>query len=49
MAFILNSGMNVFPIIGAENREEMLSSIGALDVKLTQAEVDWLDLKRDSR
>lgn len=49
MAFILDCPMNVFPVIGAETRDEMLSSIGALDVKLTQAEVDYLDLKRDDR
>lgn len=49
LAFILCGKMDVFPIVGAANKEELESSIGALDVKLTQAEVDWLDLKRDNR
>lgn len=49
MAFILDCPMNVFPVIGAETREEMESSIGALEIKLTPAEVEWLDLKSDRR
>lgn len=49
LAFILCGKMNVFPIIGAANKEELTSSVGALDVKLTQKEVEWLDLKRDDR
>jgi aryl-alcohol dehydrogenase-like predicted oxidoreductase len=49
MAFILCGPMNVFPIIGAANRQEMESSIGALNVKLTPQEILWLDLKTDER
>ena len=49
LAFILCGKMDVFPIVGAANKEELMSSIGALDVKLTRKEVDWLDLKGDDR
>lgn len=49
LAFILCGEMNVFPIIGAANKEELTSSIGSLLVKLTREEVEWLDLKRDNR
>jgi aryl-alcohol dehydrogenase-like predicted oxidoreductase len=49
LAFMLCGEMDVFPIIGSANREEMLSSIGSLDVKLSPDEVAWLDLKRDGR
>ncbi|MFV0362039.1 MAG: aldo/keto reductase [Suipraeoptans sp.] len=49
LAFILCGEMDVFPIIGAANKEEIESSLGALDVKLTKDEVEWLDLKRESR
>lgn len=49
LAFILCGEMNVFPIIGAANKEELTSSIGSLLVKLTKEEVEWLDLKRDNR
>lgn len=48
IAFILDGSMNVFPIIGAANRSEIESSIGALNVKLTPAEVAYLDLKSDT-
>ena len=48
IAFILDCPMNVYPIIGAANKAEMESSIGALNVKLTPAEVAYLDLKSDS-
>ncbi len=48
IAFILDGPMNVFPIVGAANRAELESSIGALDVRLTKEECEYLDLKRDS-
>lgn len=49
MAFVMDSPLNVFPIIGAANRSEIESTLGALDVKLTPAEVAYLDLKADIR
>lgn len=49
MAFILSGDMNVFPIIGAANREEMESSVQALEIRLTPAERAWLDLETDAR
>jgi aryl-alcohol dehydrogenase-like predicted oxidoreductase len=49
LAFIANSPMNVFPISGVANREELMSSIAAVDIVLTQKDLDWLDLKSDVR
>lgn len=49
MAFVIDSPMNVFPIIGAANRSEIESSLGALKVKLTPQEVLYLDLKSDHK
>jgi aryl-alcohol dehydrogenase-like predicted oxidoreductase len=49
LAFILCGEMNVFPIVGAANHDELASSVGSLAVKLTKEEVEWLDLKRDNR
>jgi aryl-alcohol dehydrogenase-like predicted oxidoreductase len=49
LAFILCGEMNVFPIIGAANKDEMASSVGALEVKLTKDEVAWLDLISEHR
>ena len=49
MAYVLDCPMNAFPIIGAANRSEIESSLGALKVKLTPQEVLYLELKADSR
>ncbi|MBB5265594.1 aryl-alcohol dehydrogenase-like predicted oxidoreductase [Catenibacillus scindens] len=49
MAYVLDSPLNTFPVIGAANRAEMESSFGALDVKLTPQEVLYLELKSDTR
>ena len=47
LAFEIDGPMNVFPILGAANKEELESSLRALDVKLTKEECEYLDLKRD--
>jgi len=49
ISFIVNGKMNVFPISGVANREELQSNIEAVEIKLTQKELDWLDLKTDTR
>lgn len=49
MAFVLDSPLNVFPIIGAANRDEILSTLGAMDVKLSARETAYLDLETDHR
>ena len=49
MAYTMCGDMDVFPIIGALNHEELLSSISALDVALTKKECDWIDLTSDER
>ncbi|MCM8709945.1 aldo/keto reductase [Clostridium sp. SYSU_GA19001] len=46
LAYILNQKMNVFPIVGAANREEMKSNLEVLDIKLTSEELSWLNLER---
>lgn len=48
MAFIMDSPLNVYPIIGAANRSEIESSLGAANVKLTAREAAYLDLKADT-
>jgi aryl-alcohol dehydrogenase-like predicted oxidoreductase len=48
LAFVLTSDMNMFPIVGCANRAELESSIQALDIKLSSAERDWLDLKTNT-
>ena len=49
MAYLLAQPLNVFPIVGAANREELESNLGALQCRLTRPEAEWLDLRRTSR
>ena len=43
LAYIINQPFNVFPLVGAANRDEMMANLKVLDIKLTPAELDWLD------
>ena len=44
LAWVLHQKMNVFPLVGPANVEEIDSCLGALELQLTDAEVAWLDL-----
>ena len=48
MAFLMNQPMNVFALVGCKSADEMASSAAALEIALTPAELEYLDLKRDS-
>lgn len=45
LAYILNVGLNVFPIVGVANAEELKNSIDALEITLTREETAWLNLE----
>ncbi len=45
LAFVLHSPLNVFPLVGAASPEEVQANKEALDIKLAQEELDYLDLK----
>ena len=49
LSYVQNYPMNVFSLVGAHSGEEINANIKALDTTLTEEEVAWLDLKRDSR
>lgn len=49
LAYLLNQKLNVFPIIGAANHDELLANLKVLDIKLTPNEVAWLNLEREDR
>jgi len=48
LAYVLNQPFPTFPIIGPRSTDELLSSVPAVDLRLTQAEMDWLDLEGDA-
>jgi len=49
LAFMLDSGVNVFPIVGAASREELADNLVASEVVLNQDERAWLDLETEER
>jgi aryl-alcohol dehydrogenase-like predicted oxidoreductase len=49
LAYVLGSRMNVYPIVGAASREEFAANVEASAVKLSDAEMKWLNLESDTR
>lgn len=49
VAYIFNQPLNIFALIASRSGDELKQNIAALEMPLTQAEVDWLDLRSDSR
>ena len=45
LAWVLNSPLNVFPLVGARSEEEFTQNEAALDLKLTPQEMAWLNLE----
>lgn len=48
-AYIMNQNLNVFALIGAVSREEFQANVEASKLKLTPEELEWLDLRRETR
>lgn len=46
-AWVTHYPLNIFPLIGVWKPEEARQNVEALDLELTPAEMDYLDLKRD--
>lgn len=49
LAWILNQKLNVFPIVSSNNYERFKSNCRAADIRLTQAELDWLDMVHNEK
>lgn len=49
LAYLLCGPLNVFPLVGCRTPAEMEANIAALDVKLSEAEIAYLELASDSR
>jgi len=49
LAYVMNQPLNLFALIGAANRDEAEANVAGAALKLTEAEVAWLDLRRDHR
>ncbi len=49
LAYVLNQDLNVFPLVAAFSPNEIRELAAAVDLRLTRVELDWLDLRSDSR
>jgi aryl-alcohol dehydrogenase-like predicted oxidoreductase len=50
LAWVLqNPGLDVYALIGTFTGAEFKENLRALEVKLTPEEVEWLDLRRETR
>ena len=49
VAFIINQPLNVFALCGCESGDEMQANVQASELKLTAAELAWLDLQSEER
>jgi len=49
MAYTMASELEVMPIIGAANKDELMSTLSTLEIELTKAECDWIDLTSDEK
>lgn len=49
LAWALAQPLDLFAIVGSESGEEFAANLAALDVRLSPAELDWLDLRRPDR
>jgi aryl-alcohol dehydrogenase-like predicted oxidoreductase len=49
LAYILQSPLDVYPLVGAANRDEYAQNVEALDLVLTADERAWLNLEREDR
>ena len=48
-AYVMNQPMNLFAVVGPHSAEKFRANIEASEVQLTIEEMDWLDLRTDSR
>ncbi len=46
---LLHQPQNVFPLVGCRTPDEFAQNLRALDVQLSNAQLDWLDLKTGVR
>ena len=49
LAYMMNQPMNLFAVVGPHSSEKFKANIEASEVQLTPQEMDWLDLRSDSR
>ena len=49
LAYVLAQPLDLYALVGSESGEEFAANLAASAVRLTPEEVEWLDLRRESR
>ena len=49
LAYVLSQPLNIFALTGGATRDEVKANVEASDLTLSPTELDWLELKRESR
>jgi len=49
MAYVMNQPIDTYALVGCQKASEFVDNVEGLATKLTQAELDWLDLTSDER
>jgi aryl-alcohol dehydrogenase-like predicted oxidoreductase len=49
VSWLLHQPLNVFALLAPRTAEEVRLNVAALELELSQAEMDWIDLKQQSR
>lgn len=49
LAYVMNQPLNIWALVGCQNREEFAANVAASQVELSEEEMAWLDLKIDER
>jgi len=49
LAYVLQQPLEIYALVGCETPEEFRVNTEALEIRLTQEEMDWLDLRRPQR
>ena len=47
LAWILSQKMDVYPIVSSQNADRFASNVKALEIKLSESDIKWLDLQTD--
>ncbi len=49
IAYVMSQPLNIFALVGCDNGDEFQANAEAAGIRLTQEEMDWLDLRSDNR
>lgn len=47
LAYVMNQPLNVFALVGCRSEAEFKANLAAAELKLSPAEMAWLDLRSD--